>query len=251
MMDIKIFKNVVTALFAFSLFIILLSCTTAESNDLFTPVSLEKVRLEKEQENVMTKLKQEQTTAKLRIVTINLKILEKESVNLNLFPDKNITVVRKKIEKRSEKDFSWFGITSDAFDSVILVVRDNKITGTIRVGSELYRIRPLGGRKHAVIHVDQSKFPPDHPPEFEEAMKQKSDLESKMEKSIRRKDIRQNGEITYKVLVAYTPAAESDVHDIDALIQLAIDETNQSYKNSNINLTVVLAYSYRVNYTES
>ncbi len=57
-----------------------------------------------------------------------------------------------------------------------------------------------------------------------------------------------------RVLVAYTSSAKSAEEGsggtISGLIQLAIDETNQSYANSQISPRVVLAYSYQVSYTE-
>jgi hypothetical protein len=53
-----------------------------------------------------------------------------------------------------------------------------------------------------------------------------------------------------RVLVFYTPAAQSSVSNIENTILLAIDETNQSFINSNINYRVELAYSGFTNYTE-
>jgi hypothetical protein len=51
-------------------------------------------------------------------------------------------------------------------------------------------------------------------------------------------------------LVAYTPAVAAALPDVQGHIQLAIDETNKSYRNSNVNLTAALVDSFEVDYKE-
>ena len=53
------------------------------------------------------------------------------------------------------------------------------------------------------------------------------------------------------LLVVYTAKAAQLSGDIDALIDLAINETNQGYQNSGVNATVSLAHKAQVNYTEA
>lgn len=56
---------------------------------------------------------------------------------------------------------------------------------------------------------------------------------------------------TIDVLVAYTPAAETQSGSIDGLIQLAIDETNTSYAKSGIQPRLRLVRTARTSYVES
>ena len=51
--------------------------------------------------------------------------------------------------------------------------------------------------------------------------------------------------------MAYTPSAATASGDITGLINLAIAETNQGYANSGVDISVQLASSVRVTYTES
>jgi hypothetical protein len=53
------------------------------------------------------------------------------------------------------------------------------------------------------------------------------------------------------VLVAYTPAAAAATGDINGLIQLAFDESNRSYANSGIALTLGPAFVGQVDYSEA
>lgn len=50
------------------------------------------------------------------------------------------------------------------------------------------------------------------------------------------------------LLAAYTPAAAAAAGDVDALIRLSIDDTNESYENSRIPLRLKLVHSVRVEY---
>jgi peptidyl-Asp metalloendopeptidase len=61
------------------------------------------------------------------------------------------------------------------------------------------------------------------------------------------------GSVTIRVIVAYTKQAASHYHNIEQdLIALAIEETNQSFRNSSIEgVSVELAHAYQTNYKES
>ena len=61
----------------------------------------------------------------------------------------------------------------------------------------------------------------------------------------------QDSGLVIRVLVAYTPQASSAAGNINALIQLAIDETNLSYLNSGIEARLQLVYKYQTAYVES
>nr|WP_175429062.1 hypothetical protein [Lysobacter enzymogenes] len=54
-------------------------------------------------------------------------------------------------------------VRRDERNSVALVRRGDGVTGNVRVDGRLYRIRPLADGTHAVVEVDESRMPPDHP----------------------------------------------------------------------------------------
>jgi hypothetical protein len=97
-----------------------------------------------------------------------------------------------------------------------------------------------------VIRQDQNRFPPEHPPEFKLREKEAP----KEVPSSSKADVSDAPKIL-RILVAYTPKVAAGNPDVNALINLAIAETNLGYTNSQINIRAELAYAYQVNYQES
>ncbi len=250
------------------------------------------------------------TTASLSTVELQMDVLKKASrVNLNLpaapmpedidSPDLgarsfgvDILLDDIHVEERTPEDYSWFGQDASLNDEAVIVVQDNQIVGTIRAGNQKYRLQSLDGRHQALILLDETAFPPDHPPGEYEALEAKLDeklasssLDDFIEKVIledpaiiaqpesvdlledtpidpqtdsllnqaEADTLADDGSIT-TVLVAYTSAARQgagSVAAMNALIQLAIDETNQSYTNSGVYTRLQLVRRYETNYTES
>ncbi|QYF94035.1 proprotein convertase P-domain-containing protein [Massilia sp. PAMC28688] len=146
------------------------------------------------------------------------------------------------------------GSIEAAAEETVLVVRNGKVTGTVRHDGKLYRIRAGADGSHGVAEIDQAAFPPDH---VEKEYRQQLNLGSE----------RSHGETAplpastftpmllatpvVRVMVHYTPAARNTTSDMAALIDLAIAETNQGYINAGVNMRVELAHAAPVNYTES
>lgn len=168
-----------------------------------------------------------QTTAMVRIVRIHdlSKLLSGEMLHMNLFPGTQFTVIHDTTEQKSDDVFIWIGRFTDVQGSVILVSTAKGLTGTIRADLELYRMEPLGAGLQAIIRVDQSKFPPDHPPEIDGGEPQFDDgstfdnggwVPPPLGKVLTHTNT------VIDVLVAYTASAASASGDINGLIQLAI-----------------------------
>ena len=127
------------------------------------------------------------------------------------------------------------------------MVRNGNIMGSIQDQGTLYRIEPVGNGVHALIKVDQGRFPPEHPPSFQQ-QERRGDIRAPGGMNDAARDALPVG---IDVLVAYTTAARSAVADINATIQLAVAEANQSYINSGINIKLTLVDSFEVAYSES
>src|SRR5262249_2299678 len=148
-----------------------------------------------------------------------------------------LTFSRRGMDVKTSSDFTWSGSLTDIPGQATLVVRDGRITGSIRTAGALYRIEPIGNSVHALIRVDQSRFPPEHPPSFKEMEKRSDTRRATRSPSATEK---RDGPVQIDVLVAFTPSARNAVADIAATIQLALAEANQSYINSGINLKLNL-----------
>lgn len=131
-------------------------------------------------------------------------------------------------------------IADDPLSSAIFVREGDTVTGNIRVGGELFRVRPLTSGGHAIVAVDESRRPAEHPPQFEKSpvvpMAVGTDAVAAS---------------TIRVMVNYTPGAASQAGNISSLIDLAIAETNQGYVNSGVNITMQLANKSQTSYTET
>src|SRR5437588_13010773 len=208
---------------------------TAGSRDLFIPVAPTKMDLSNKQQAILRNLKEHKSTADIQIVTINTKVLDAAAtpVLLNVAKDLRFEA---SVEKSTGKGATILsGKLKNPLDSAVLINRDGNITGTIRAEGKLFSVKPLGGELHAIIREDESKFPPEHPPEFkktEEKAASPANLKGVKPQSYNET----NGPFVLRILVAYTPEANATVADMNGVIQLAIAKTNQAIECSKINL---------------
>ncbi|MBE9562315.1 MAG: hypothetical protein IMF12_05580, partial [Proteobacteria bacterium] len=204
------------------------------------------------------------TISRLRNVEINLDALSQlnttfgivytDKVTLNLFPEVSYTVNNTSINYRGENDYTWIGkIEGMQFGDVILVVKDGKITGNVNTQGEVYRIRSSQNGLHSIQEMDAAAFPKNGPsPSISTSYTPLS--EDEKQRSQRRRIRATSDKPIIDVLVVYTPTAArtstSNNVDIKSEIQLAIDETNQIYENSNIKQMLRLVYTKQVDYQE-
>ena len=186
------------------------------------------------------------------ILQANFDAFESDTIIMNFFGEP-IMVSKEKVTIRDKNDYTWYGtVQNQDSSSVILVVKNDKITGTINTIQKQYSIVPLGKNLHVVLDVDSAKYPEEHPPEYsvmesESAAKFAELALSDREYATSSTDNPQ----VITALVAYTPAARDSTIDINSLIQLAVDETNQGYENSDIPITLELVHTHQVDYIEA
>ena len=249
----KIMRTKKGLLFITAVFVIFMaSLISAQTQKLFKDVSLQELKLSKDQNHILKSIGEDKTVIDSRIVMIETDLLIKNQIPLNLSPDTSLIVDRVKIITRKENDFTWIGRIPNTKSNVMLLVRDNHVTGSITINSDLYSIMPLGGGYHVIAKKDIKKFPPDEPPEFKDTLEiQREPFTRAYIDTAYLSNIYERGKVVIKVLVAYTPSVDAAVYDVGGLIQLAVDQTNESYENSNINITMKIGYIHRVDYTES
>jgi len=231
--------------------------------DLFEEVSAQP--LSPEQSRQLSSLQHRPTTAEVRTVRFAslAPLSQGRAVTLNVVPGTRFTAENKKVKRISDSTFTWIGEPSGAPGMIVLAVRGDRVTGTIRRDGRLFKVQSLGGGDlHAVVRVDESKFPPEHPPGFDggsydtddgDGGRPRSDNPDAQGNHFQTSSSSSGGEANIRVLVAYTDSAEAAAGDIDGLVQTAIAETNQSYRMSNISASdasVTLAAARNVAYQE-
>ncbi len=196
---------------------------------------------------------EDESVIRKRCVRVNFNLLDLLSkskggvVNLNLFEDVQFTTNLHTLTPGSEGRDIWHGTLQEISDgTVILVVDNDLIVGTVRApGIGFYKIVFLGANKHSIREIDENKLPPCSggiPSPVRDRLEE--DPDNGASKGI------DDGSVS-DVLVVYTEAARDaagGVSGMHAAIDLAIEESNLGYDDSNVipdmNLICVAEESY-------
>jgi hypothetical protein len=212
--------------------------------------AVDNVDLAPQQSAILSSIRSLPTSQDVQVVRLNPSLLVSgNQVTVNFKSQASITVQNNSRDLFANKVSSWSGQALEGVKgSTTMVVDGDDVTASIQAPDGLYRIRPLGNGLHAFIKVDTTKMPAEHPPSFNEKNNNARDLPPFVPKPAT-----DTSTTTISVLVAYTPAVEKKVADIKGLVQLAFAETNQSYKNSNININLIPSPvdPMKVGYTEN
>ena len=156
------------------------------------------------------------------------------------------------IELRSQEDYSFFSRDETSGSEVSLVVLGQDVLGTIRYGTDVYKVHPLGEGLTAVYRYDSSQL------ETQSA----DDIGAIGEDGrhyVRSEDsdalpipptASENDMAAIDMLVAYTWQARIEARNVGALIRHAIEQVNQMFDNSLVRARVRLVYSYQTNYAQ-
>ncbi|MDH4203697.1 MAG: M12 family metallo-peptidase [Phycisphaerae bacterium] len=218
--------------------------------ELFTDVELYKPDLIVAQSEDET----DSATVRSRNALVNFDFLkESESIVLNMFHDVSVTALRDRIETRSENCYTWFGqVPGRGLSSVILTVEDGDMAGFISIDEMVYQVKPLGNEIHVLSELCPCDFPPNEPndvivpPDFYTDSNTVAKIQQDAVQAIWFDD-----GSTIDVMVVYTDDVASASGNIGAEIQSAVDQTNQTYKNSGIYQRLRLVHIAEVSYAES
>jgi hypothetical protein len=189
-------------------------------------------------------------------VKINLPIIKDVKQFALEFGERKLSVITERIDIRGDNNFSYIGRNKEDGSSIILSVLDKDVQGIIETGNGVYKIETINGNTYAIVKLDHSQLKEGCEEDDEKhhshslgTDKPKDETASAFRSSASMAVLPSSCKI--RVLVLYTPAAQSAVSNIVNAVNLAITETNQSLINSSINYRVELAYLGVTNYTES
>lgn len=228
------------------------------SQNLFEPAA--SVYRSLESDEAYNALANEPSSAAINVVGVNARALQLDSESLSLDLDLKgpvkLTARRTNAYQVEDGSIVWTGVIEetaiqrlpgetgdDALNSVVLVRNGDKITGNVRVGGQLFKIRPLHDARHLVVEVDENALPLDHPPSYGRVFDRAAPLPAQAPQA--------EANTVIRVLVNYTPTVASVSGDINGLINLAVAESNQGYTNSGVQITLQLAAKSQVSYTET
>lgn len=134
---------------------------------------------------------------------------------------------------------------NDAANSVTLVNRQGRITGSIRANGQLYAVRPLASGGHAIIAVSETDMPAELPPvEVNRAA-------LPLAGSTAQQAIAADG-IDARVMIVFSDNATKALADPVGLAHLAVAETNDGYARSGVaHRLQMVDYVYTSEYRDS
>ncbi|HEX2204025.1 MAG TPA: M12 family metallo-peptidase [Longimicrobium sp.] len=208
-----------------------------------------KPALDKTQQNRLTAVRGRRHAAEVHLARIAVtpgRLLGKgNAIRLQVAPGVSVVANGERVERRSATDVSWGGPVRGAFGYVQMVLSPEGVTATVTVGETQYSIEPLGNGVHAVTKIDPSGYPQEHTADNPSGALDASAA------PVAPGEATAQALTTLNVLVVYTASAASAAGNIGSKIQLAVDETNQSYANSGININMVRVHTAQVTYNEA
>lgn len=199
----------------------------------------------------------------------------------------SITAVRTSINK-TRNGYAWHGAVQGTDEPATLIWwSDGRLSGSITYKGHIYSVRSLGQGMHAIIELAPNMLPPEHAPLTRRQMRnmgvKKDPLVEHGDASMLEKpstetrnqeddnggqqfavvgpgaisgghfqDAETRPTIVISVLVAYSDKATRFYSDIELdLIALAIEDANQSFRNSGMgNVQLELVHAYKTDYVE-
>jgi len=206
-------------------------------------------------------LADDKASASLELVDVDASALtlDTPSLSFDLGVGIELRAYATKLELTDDNMVIWTGVIEDIgmsgtpfsadtldFDpmNMVTIVKDgDTLTGNLHFAGDWYQLRPLRSGGHALVRVDSSKMPPDHPAGARMPVRSMAaaDVEAEPSRAV----------TTIRVMVNYTAAAASASGNISSLINLAVSETNTGYANSGVEISMVLANKSQVTYTQS
>jgi hypothetical protein len=175
-------------------------------------------------------------------------------IRVAVAPGVNVVAVGERVEHRAANDISWGGPVRGGHGWMQVVFMEGGVTATVTVGKTTYAIEPIGDGLHAVSRIDQSGFPQEHTADNPSGALEDFGGNPLASRTLGIAPVATSSlaaATTIDVLVAYTASAATAAGTITSKIQLAVDETNQSYVNSGVNINMVRVHSVQVTYNES
>jgi hypothetical protein len=197
-----------------------------------------------------------------QLAFVDLEVLRGEGtldgeMTFDLFPGVRGVFRGTEVNGAPDHNFTWLG--SDEVDPqgrAILVVQDNVLAANLYVGGHFYHIRPVDAGYHVVVQVSPT-FGPELDdellPEFDSSL---FDDSTRFVGDLAEYGVGADDSSIVDVMVLYTPAArdganlDGNANSIERDIFLAVEETNESFRNSDVSCRIRLVHAEEVAFSE-
>lgn len=177
-------------------------------------------------------------------------IIEKEEYTITIHGEK-YKIQRDSIDVRGINNFFFTGLGENIH--VMISVLGTDIQGVIETPKNVFTIETYEKTKYLLITVDYSMLVEDCNQIENEIIIDDTTQKNGDDEIIYKEDLKMYNdyECKIRVLVLYTPQAESSVSNIINTILTAVSLSNQSFINSQINYRIELVYAGETSYSES
>ncbi|MBW8185621.1 PKD domain-containing protein [Shewanella nanhaiensis] len=198
--------------------------------------------------------------------TMQLEAFTQETGSLKFeLPDSSVLIAKKSLSYvTGSGSLVWQGKIvnqhkpkSPGDNQIILVKSGDFLSATVKFNGRLFKIKPSLNNQIELNEIDQALLPDEHsgtmPVGKNVPVGKSSPLGSMNLLSPSSLSVVQStsSSSVIRVLVGYTSEALNQNPGMQALIDLAVAETNQGFTDSGVNAQVELAHSYELNYAES
>lgn len=200
------------------------------------------------------------TVSRRRLVTVDLPAVRARKfvgskLPLNFFSDANFEGLVEQIIERGDDDFSLMGsLTGRDRATFILTVKDGVSVMNIRMDDALYHLRHLENSFYDLRQIDAGQYAPCATAERHAVAKPAANAEKAGATVSVPKGAAADAGTVIDVMVVYdavSRAAAGGTAAMEALINLAIDESNMAYQLSQITPRLRLVHQQEIAYTES
>jgi peptidyl-Asp metalloendopeptidase len=186
-------------------------------------------------------------------------------VILPLDATRDVTLVRTHPPIFTEKGVTWNGEVEDTGEKALLMLwKDGHLSGYFGYKGRVFVVSHMGNEVHTMREIDPLKLPPDHSPGFKgnpetrdaspvpvrPASPSREPVVAPLPEAERK--ALEAKKITIDVMMLYTKnAAKHYIRDPADLLELAIEQSNATFRNSGIsNVSVRLVHSQAIDYDE-
>jgi peptidyl-Asp metalloendopeptidase len=184
---------------------------------------------------------------------------EKKTIRLNLFPDRAYTAWVRQTEITRNQEIIWQGgLEGTPGSEVTLVMKNGLLVGNVSFPGGRFQIRFLGDGIHRIREVDPGGYPKERDPipiltggDLAETVLEKNELSAPFQKLFLPLVLKPP---VVDVMVGYTQAvraAAGGTSAINALITLAVSETNTGFDHSGVAQRINLVHTVEVSYSEA
>ncbi len=183
-----------------------------------------------------------------QVFKINTDIFDNKEVTIPTFSGL-ITFETTSLEKENESKFIWKGRDEITSSYATIVVRGDNVVGNIHLVDGLYSIKALGSGYHVLQEVNTDVFI-DEPPNFTKIIKfHPTNWWDEYERVVTQVYYPIFMDKTIHLMVLYTENVDSLLADVDAEIDLALEETNDSHIMSDSDSRYKIVHRQEISYT--